>query len=218
VRALYRRVVAKHPDHKAIAVGHAMRKLLHLVFAIWKTGKPFNPLHYPWQRSAHLEGQDDHAVNEQLSDAAATTSNQAAGHKPESKPAIPVVTAAWKDNLADSDALGDRSYIDFAHLKRQLSMATILDHLGLMPRLRGSGAQRRCACPIHRGDGRGRTFSVNLTDNVFQCFDAACAKRGDVIDLWASVKAMSLREAAIDLVRTFHLEPAPSKRTEKRHG
>jgi transposase len=34
VRALYARVVAKHPDHKAIAIGHAMRKLLHLVFAI----------------------------------------------------------------------------------------------------------------------------------------------------------------------------------------
>ena len=27
VRALYLRVVAKHPDHKAIAIGHAMRKL-----------------------------------------------------------------------------------------------------------------------------------------------------------------------------------------------
>src|SRR5436305_11767669 len=35
VRALYRRVVAKHPEHKAIAIGHAMRKLLHLVFAVW---------------------------------------------------------------------------------------------------------------------------------------------------------------------------------------
>jgi hypothetical protein len=29
-------------------------------------------------------------------------------------------------------------------------------------RLHGSGPQRRCACPIHRGDNRGRTFSVNL--------------------------------------------------------
>ena len=37
VRALYARVVAKHPDqHKSVAVGHAMRKLLHLVFAIWQ--------------------------------------------------------------------------------------------------------------------------------------------------------------------------------------
>ena len=63
---------------------------------------------------------------------------------------------------------------------------------------------------------RGRTFSVNLQENVFQCFDAQCAKKGDVIDLWASVKGMSLRDAALDLINTFGLEPVPP--TEKRHG
>jgi len=42
VRALYARVVQKHPKHKGVAIGHAMRKLLHLVFALWKSGKPFD--------------------------------------------------------------------------------------------------------------------------------------------------------------------------------
>ena len=37
-------------------------------------------------------------------------------------------------------------------------------------------------------------------------------------DLWAALHQMSLRAAALDLVRTFNLEPAPSNRTEKRHG
>jgi hypothetical protein len=46
VRSLYLRVVAKHPEHKAIAIGHAMRKLLHLAFALWKTDRPFDPA-YP---------------------------------------------------------------------------------------------------------------------------------------------------------------------------
>jgi hypothetical protein len=45
--------------------------------------------------------------------------------------------------------------------------------------------------------------------NVFHCFDASCGRKGDVIDLWASVNGMSLRQAAMDLVRTFHLETAP---------
>src|SRR5262249_50976512 len=49
VRAVYARVVAKHPQHKAIAIGQSMRKLVHLVFAIWKSGQPFNRNHYPWQ-------------------------------------------------------------------------------------------------------------------------------------------------------------------------
>jgi hypothetical protein len=37
-----------------------------------------------------------------------------------------------------------------------------------------------------------------------------------VIDLWATLQQMSVREAAVDLVRTFDLEPAPRHRTEKR--
>jgi hypothetical protein len=43
------------------------------------------------------------------------------------------------------------------------------------------------------------------------------AAKGDVIDLWAAVNGLSLREAALDLVRTFNLEPAP-RGTEKRNG
>jgi hypothetical protein len=58
---------------------------------------------------------------------------------------------------------------------------------------------------------------VNLDTHVFQCFDKTCGKKGDVIDLWSSVNNMSLRDAALDLVRTFHLEPAPQG-TEKRNG
>jgi hypothetical protein len=57
-----------------------------------------------------------------------------------------------------------------------------------------------------------------LDDNVFQCFDNKYAQKGDVIDLWASVKGLSLREAALDLVHTFGLEPAPRNGTEKRNG
>ena len=91
----------------------------------------------------------------------------------------------------------------------------MIEHLGL--KVHGRGPQRRGACPVHRGDGRGRTFSVNLDSNVFQCFDAACGVQGDVIDLWASVNALSLRAAALDLVRTFDLEPTPPG-TGKRNG
>ena len=97
-------------------------------------------------------------------------------------------------------------------------MARVLEHLGLSSRLRGSGPQRRCACPLQRADGRGRTFSVNLDDNVFHCFDARCGKQGDVIDLWAELHHLSLREAALDLVQTFDLEPAPAHGTGKRNG
>src|SRR5262245_1153946 len=206
VRALYARVVAKHPDHKAIAVGHAMRKLLHLAWAVWKTGRPFDPDRYPGHTSGPRDGDGD-----------AAPAVQAAGHTPVA-PAQPVVSAAWTANVTEVVAPDQGGGVDFAHLKRQLPMARVLDHLGLTPRLRGPGPQRRCPCPIHRGDARGRTFSVHLGDNVFRCFARECGRQGDVIDLWAAVKGMPLRDAALDLVQTFSLEPVPRPATEKRNG
>jgi transposase len=219
VRALYARVVAKHPQEKAIAVGHAMRKLLHLVFAVWKTGKPFDPQHYPWQAPAHVEGSDKARSQQgQTTDRGRSPEEQTAGHKQSAEPARKVVTAACTDTVAETEPVGESTAVDFAHLKRQLSLAQVLDQLGLSARLRGKGPQRRGPCPLHRGDARGRTFSVNLDDNVFQCFDKHCGKKGDVIDLWACVQGLSLRDAALDLVRTFGLEPAPQGGTEKRNG
>ena len=218
VRAVYARVVARQPQHKAIAIGHAMRKLLHLAFALWKSGRPFDANHYPWQ-PAPTEGTDKGmSVNDRQDIQGAPGEGQAAGHRPELKPAEQVVTAACADSVADGAAVGEGSFLDFAHLKGQLSMARVLDQLGLSGRLRGSGPQRRCACPLHRGDARGRTFSVNLDENVFHCFDKRCGRKGDVIDLWAAVYGCGLREAAQDLVRTFGLEPAGRAGTEKRHG
>jgi len=98
VRALYQRVVVKHPDEKAIAVGHAMRKLLHLVFAIWKSGTAFDPQHYPWEQPNHVPVPDQRmsGKEDKLSDLPMSPNNQAAGHKPETVPAPKVVTAAWK--------------------------------------------------------------------------------------------------------------------------
>ena len=215
VRALYRRVVSKHPNDKAVAVGHAMRKLLHLVFAIWKSGKPFDGDHYAWEGPAPTAG--DQAPASGPADEA-VANEPAGGHNPELKPEKSVVTAAGPATVPAGRPAGEGAFIDFAHLKSQLPLARVLEHLGLASRLRGAGPQRRCACPIHRGDARGRTFSVNLDDNVFHCFDKACGKHGDVIDLWAELHHLGLREAALDLVQTFDLEPAPARGTEKRHG
>ena len=219
VKALYARVVVKHPQHKAVAVGHAMRKLLHLAFAVWKSGLPFDRDHYPWQAPAHVEELDTgRSPTPEARDDGMSPEGQAAGHKPDAVPAQSVVTAACTDTVADTAAVGEGTYVDFAHLKRQLPLARVLDQLGLTPRLRGSGPQRRCACPLHRGDARGRTFSVNLDANVWQCVATECGRRGDVIDLWAAAQGLSLRAAALELVQTFGLEPAPRSGTEKRNG
>src|SRR5271155_4257532 len=102
------------------------------------------------------------SVEAEPSDSGMSVNSQAAGHKPDVEPAKQVVTAACADSVADATAVGESGPVDFAHVKGQLSMAQLLDQLGLSSRLRGSGRQRRGACPLHRGDGRGRSFSVNL--------------------------------------------------------
>ena len=215
VRPLYQRVVAKHPENKSIAIGHAMRKLLHLVFAVWKTGKAFDPDYYPWATPRHIAS--DATASMDASDITMSMREQAAGLTPD-MPARTEVTATRIVSLPETTPLDENTFVDFAHLKSQLPMTRVLDQLGLSTRLRGQGPQRKGPCPIHRGDARGRTFSVNLDEGLFCCFDACCAQKGDVIDLWACVNGMSLRQAAIDLVQTFNLQPAPHKDTEKRHG
>ena len=217
VRALYARVVAKHPDQKAVAIGHAMRKLLHLAFAVWKTGKPFDPEHYPWGAGSGVRAQES-GGEEESSDMPLSEPKQTAGLTRSAEPARKEVTAACDATVTETPPLGEDFFIDFAQLKKQLTMSQALDQLGLLGRLKGSGPQRKGPCPLHRGDGRGRSFSVNLTQNAFHCFDAGCGKKGDVIDLWAAVNGMSLREAALDLVRTFHLEPAPKAEQRRGHG
>jgi len=208
VRALYARVVAKHPDQKAIAIGHGMRKLLHLVFAIWKTKKPFDKTHYPWDTPAHVAGLD--ARDEQEA-AAKPEQEQAAGLTLTAEPAQKEVTAACESSLPHDAEPGQNAFVDFAHVKAQLPIARVLEHLNLTRKLQGAGAQKRSACPIHCPHSHGRTFSVNLDDNVFQCFSPRCQKKGDVIDLWAALHHQDLRQAVLDLVRTFALEPAPNK-------
>jgi hypothetical protein len=209
VRGLYARVVAKHPPQKAVAIGHAMRELLHLVFAIWKTRRPFDPKHYSWDQPAHVAGR--------ATDTPGAPSTPAACPEPV-EPARAEVAAAGAGPGADPSAPDAGLAIEFTHLKKQLPLARVLDHLGLSAHRKGTGSQRRCSCPSHRGDGRSRTFSANLDENVYQCFQASCGSKGDVIDRWAAVHGRSLRAAAIDLVRTFGLEPSPSTGTGKRNG
>jgi hypothetical protein len=203
VRALYARLVKRHPNQKASAIGHAMRKLLHLAFAVWKSDRPFDPKHYPWTVPAHLDQEPDATpdvasntptTNDSDSDTYMSQNDQAAGLKRSAQPARREVTAACSsESLCPNAPISESPCIDFAHLKRQLPIARVLDQLGLSGRLRGSGPQKHCTCPIHRGDARGKSFSVHLTDNVFCCHDKACGKKGDVIDLWISARGPGRR-------------------------
>jgi transposase len=220
IRTLYRRLRAKG-KRGDVALGHCMRKLLHLVFAVWKTNRPFDEHHFPWEQPG--DTQLSTPTPSQPAPPATPTSNEkAAGHKRE-VPAKQVVTTATSSvgpeptpvnpAPARAPARSVRPRIDYAFLRRQITLEQVLRHLGLFDRLHGSGLQRRGPCPLHdQAANHQHIFSVHLGKNVFQCFHAGCAAHGNVLDFWAAVHRLPLYEAALQLADTFHL---PRNREEE---
>lgn len=212
IRALYRRLRARG-KRTDVALGHCMRKLLHLVFAVWTTNKPFDPEHYPWE-----EGQVAQPAEAEASPAAApstdagkkdTGKEKAAGRKRDISSQRSAVTAATDSVESDGPAVNStnpkRPFVDFADIRSQVSMRQILEHLDLLKSLRPSGGELRGPCPLHASSqsNRPRHFAVNLDKNVFRCF--SCQAQGNQLDFWAALHQMSTYDAALDLIKTFHL-------------
>jgi len=105
-----------------------------------------------------------------------------------------------------------RGPLDFAALRRQVTLRQVLQHLGVLHRFRnssGSGSQLRGPCPLHQSRSeRGRTFSVDLQRNIFRCFNPSCAAQGNVLDLWAAYHGLPLHAAALHLAETFGVLPS----------
>jgi transposase len=218
VRALDRRKKAKG-QRGDVAIGHCMCQLLHLVFAVWKTNRPFDAQHFAWENPTDTPVP---TTSPSPANAGATSAvNEAAvGHKRD-VPAEKVVTtavstvepAAAPVKPATQPSSAARPMVDFAFLRQQVSMEQVLEQLGLLGQLRGGGRQRRGPCPVHSHPAdRERTFSVHLDKNAFQCFQADCGVKGNVLDLWAAIHRLPLYDAALHLAETFQV---PRKREEE---
>jgi transposase len=210
VRALYHRLRAKG-KRGDVAMGHCMRKLLHLVFAVWKTNRPFDPEHFAWEQVDDMVVSSESSLATDATSSSPGTNNKAVGHK-RVKPAQEVVTTADLTvvppvpPVKPAPSNSQRFKIDLGFLREQVTMEQVLERLGILGSLRARGHQRRGPCPIHsQPTDRQRTFSAHLGKNVFQCFHADCAAQGNVLDLWAAVHHLPVYEAALDLAETFHL-------------
>jgi transposase len=247
LRALYRRLRAKG-KRGDVALGHCMRKLLHLVYAIWKTGRPFDPKHYPWiqesatpdtstpdtetqvpvtpatQTSTTTIAPAPTAAPAETPALATTANNKAVGHKRDQVPEKQGVTTASSSVKSPPAPVNPlpakaavRPKVDYAYLRRQVTMEQVLQHLGILAQFKGTAQQRRGPCPLHSQTPAATpadkaTCSVHLGKNVFQCFQAKCAAQGNVLDLWAAMHQLPLYDAALHLEATFHL---PRNREEE---
>jgi len=94
--------------------------------------------------------------------------------------------------------------IDYRELRRQITMREVLDLISFQPTSR-HGDQLRGPCPIPGCHTSGRSFSVHLTRHVYRCF--VCHSHGNVLDLWAAVRDLSLHHAALELCHILTFDP-----------
>ncbi|NQU22132.1 MAG: transposase [Candidatus Nealsonbacteria bacterium] len=214
VKTLYARLRARG-RRGDVALGHCMRKLLHQVFGIWTSGRPYDPDYHKADNRAPFDAAGESDVTEK----SIHEQEEAAGRKAGISPPRKAVTATTSTvasvketvkttrNGTSGVATNGGGSIDFAYLRSQISMEQVLRQLGYFGRLRGNGNQRRGPCPVHgaRRD-RGRSFSVHLGKNVFQCFHPPCGAVGNVLDLWCTIHQLTSYEGAIHLANTFGLK------------
>ena len=100
--------------------------------------------------------------------------------------------------------------LDYKRLRELVTMDQVLDLVSFEPTSR-TGDQLRGPCPVHQRDGsrprRPRIFSVDVRGGRFQCFDSACAAKGNQLDLWAAVTELPLYEAALLLCEKTGIDP-----------
>jgi DNA primase len=95
--------------------------------------------------------------------------------------------------------------IDFALLRRQLSLTQVLDLLGFQPTTR-RGPQVRGPCLLHGSRSpRSRSFAAHLEQHCWHCF--RCGAGGNALDLYAAATRLPLYEAALELCRRLGLTP-----------
>ena len=116
-------------------------------------------------------------------------------------------------NTKKPDSKGNSGWVNFKEVKQRVSLKAVLEHYGLLDLLKPSGKNLIGCCPIHQGSNP-RQFSVNLKENIFNCF-GDCKSGGNVLDFVAKMDEVTIREAALRLSEWFQIQP--EKETDKKN-
>jgi DNA primase len=94
-------------------------------------------------------------------------------------------------------------YLDIDKIKREITMAQILDYYGIELKKKGKLGLYG-SCPIHNGDNLN-AFHVDLGKNLFHCF-SHCGG-GSIIDFVMKKEQLSFYKAALKIWQTFFGNP-----------
>ena len=93
--------------------------------------------------------------------------------------------------------------IDYAALRDRITMEEVLELVGFHP-LRRVGNRVRGRCPFGCGDSP-RDFVANLDVRRYRCF--GCGRRGNQLELWATIQRQSFHPAALHLCQRLNIDP-----------
>jgi len=90
-------------------------------------------------------------------------------------------------------------FVDFKMVRTLATLDQVSEWLGLKTK------NHRCQCPIKLGEQR--ELVLNHDKQLFNCF--GCKSGGDIIQLCAHVRQISVKDAALEIQKHFHgYEPA----------
>lgn len=96
-------------------------------------------------------------------------------------------------------------FIDFKAVKAVLTMEQVLQHYGLLEKMKRSGDSLSGCCPIHKGSNPTQ-FRVSVSKNVWNCF-SECKHGGNTLDFIARMEQVSIHAAALKAIEWFGLDP-----------
>lgn len=101
-------------------------------------------------------------------------------------------------------------YVDFKTVKAEVSVEAVAARYGVaLKRVNGAHERGKCPLPTHPPDDDAKSFSINVSKQVWICHSTGCAKGrrgkkgGDVIELVAVMENCSLRDAGLKLASWF---------------
>ncbi|BBO80851.1 hypothetical protein DSCO28_54650 [Desulfosarcina ovata subsp. sediminis] len=97
------------------------------------------------------------------------------------------------------------AHLNFAHLKRCVSILTVLEAKGVTTPLTKRGDQLFGPCPLHGGDNPN-AFVISLSKNLWRCF-TGCDAGGDVVELVRRLYGKNYRQTAAFLATLAATEP-----------
>lgn len=102
--------------------------------------------------------------------------------------------------------MAGKTYVDFADIKRRVTLEQVLRHYQLFETLSGTGAQRKAPNPFKDGArGKSQPFAVNLEKGVWTLFSQDQRIGGNVLDFVMRKEGCDVREAALKLSQWFEL-------------